>query len=68
MDEIGFQRSSNRNLVDVPECPIATPEINAKYKEVRERLHEQAKIGELNKPKTKKKLFRSTTLPMSKPR
>ncbi|CAJ1938868.1 unnamed protein product [Cylindrotheca closterium] len=55
LEEIGFQRSSNRNLVDVPECPIATPAINAKYKEVREHLHKQAKIGELNKPTKQKK-------------
>jgi tRNA (uracil-5-)-methyltransferase len=51
LQEVGFQRSSNRNLVDVPECPIATPEINEKYKEVRISLHEQAKEGLLNQKK-----------------
>lgn len=55
LEEIGFQRSSNRNLVDVPECPIATPEINEKYKEVRASLHEKAKEGLLNQKKAKKR-------------
>jgi tRNA (uracil-5-)-methyltransferase len=55
MDEIGFQRSSNRNLVDVPECPIATLPINEKYKAVRQELHEKAKDGSLNQKKKKKK-------------
>ena len=45
LQEIGFQRSSNRNLVDVPECPIATAPINEKYKETRILLHEKAKTG-----------------------
>mmetsp|Transcript_28526 Transcript_28526/g.69139 ORF Transcript_28526/g.69139 Transcript_28526/m.69139 type:complete len:646 (-) Transcript_28526:1130-3067(-) len=60
LEEIGFQRSSNRNLVDVEECPIATTEINAKYKEVRTLLHEKAKTGELNKPKKKKRRRRGS--------
>ncbi len=55
MQEIGFQRSSNRNLVDVPECFIAMPAINEIYKETRLRLHEEAKQGLLNKPPKKKK-------------
>ena len=55
LQEIGFQRSSNRNLVDVPECPIATDPINEKYKETRVSLHEQAKEGLLNKKKKKKR-------------
>lgn len=55
LQEIGFQRSSNRNLIDVPECPIATPEINEKYKAVRISLHEQAKEGLLNKKKKKRR-------------
>eukprot|EP00980_Cylindrotheca_fusiformis_P000571 scaffold147_cov113-Cylindrotheca_fusiformis.AAC.5 len=55
LQEIGFQRSSNRNLVDVPECPIATPAINEKYKAVRISLHEEAKQGLLNQKKKKKR-------------
>jgi len=56
MREIGFQRSSNRNLVDVPECPIAMPAINEKYIETRIRLFDEAQRGLLNqKPKKKKK-------------
>ena len=55
MQAIGFQRSSNRNLVDVPECYIAMPAINEKYKETRLRLHEEAKQGLLNKPPKKRK-------------
>jgi 23S rRNA (uracil1939-C5)-methyltransferase/tRNA (uracil-5-)-methyltransferase len=55
LQEIGFQRSSNRNLVDVPECPIATAPINEKYKEIRVSLHEQAKTGLLNKKKKKRR-------------
>ena len=57
MKEIGFQKSSNRNLVDVPECPIAMPAINEKYKEARGRLVDEAHRGLLNQvdPKKKKK-------------
>lgn len=55
MEEIGFQRSTNRNLVDVPDCPIATEAINDQYKRVRAELHEKAKQGLLNRKKTKKK-------------
>ena len=69
MQAIGFQRSSNRNLVDVPECYIAMPAINEKYKETRLRLHEEAKQGLLNKPPKKRKrrknqtkLWKTTTL------
>jgi tRNA (uracil-5-)-methyltransferase len=35
MGNIGFQQSSNRNLVDVPECPIATSAINAVFQQTR---------------------------------
>lgn len=60
LQEIGFQRSSNRNLVDVEECPIATRPINEKYKQVRLSLHEQAKEGLLNKKKKKKRRRRGS--------
>jgi len=55
LDAVGFQQSSSRRLVDVPECPIATPAINDKYRETRQQLHEDAKLGLLNIPKKKKK-------------
>ncbi|MFW6354749.1 MAG: class I SAM-dependent RNA methyltransferase, partial [Verrucomicrobiota bacterium] len=35
---IGFQRYANRSIVDVPQCPIARPAINAKLTEERIRL------------------------------
>jgi tRNA/tmRNA/rRNA uracil-C5-methylase (TrmA/RlmC/RlmD family) len=54
LEAIGFQQSSNRNLVDVPECPIATVPINEKYKLVREELYEKTKDGALNQKKKKK--------------
>jgi tRNA/tmRNA/rRNA uracil-C5-methylase (TrmA/RlmC/RlmD family) len=47
--EIGFLQSANRNLVDVPECPIATEAINTAFIQKRQDLHEQAKAGLLNK-------------------
>eukprot|EP00535_Pseudo-nitzschia_heimii_P003573 CAMPEP_0197187616 /NCGR_PEP_ID=MMETSP1423-20130617/16191_1 /TAXON_ID=476441 /ORGANISM="Pseudo-nitzschia heimii, Strain UNC1101" /LENGTH=470 /DNA_ID=CAMNT_0042639245 /DNA_START=537 /DNA_END=1949 /DNA_ORIENTATION=- len=53
MQAIGFQQSSVRKLVDVPECFIAMPAINEKYKETRARLHQEAKQGLLNKPPKK---------------
>ncbi|KAL3896290.1 MAG: hypothetical protein SGARI_007213, partial [Bacillariaceae sp.] len=40
---IGFQQVNSRNLVDVEDCPIATPAINVTYKETRTQLQEQAK-------------------------
>lgn len=55
LEAVGFQRSSNRNLVDVPECPIATPAINEVYKTTRSRLYEQASQGLLNQSNGKKK-------------
>jgi 23S rRNA (uracil1939-C5)-methyltransferase/tRNA (uracil-5-)-methyltransferase len=55
MDAIGFQQSSNRILVDVPECIIATSAINQKYKETREVLLQRAKEGLLNQQPNKKK-------------
>lgn len=54
LEAIGFQKSSSRNLVDVPECPIATDAINEKYKITRQELHEQAEKGLLNQKKKKK--------------
>jgi tRNA/tmRNA/rRNA uracil-C5-methylase (TrmA/RlmC/RlmD family) len=58
--EVGFLQSANRNLVDVPACPIATEAINAVFIQKRKDLHEQAKTGLLNKSssasvKTKKR-------------
>ena len=35
---IGFQRRSSRQTLDVPSCPIATPEVNAKYQVARQAL------------------------------
>ena len=55
LDAVGFQQSSSRRLVDVPECPIATPAINDKYRETRKKLYEDAKLGLLNIPKKKRK-------------
>lgn len=55
LGDIGFQRSSNRCLVDVPICPIATTAINDKYQVVREELHQQAIEGLLNNSSNKKK-------------
>ena len=55
LDAIGFQQSSNRQLVDVPECPIATAAINEALKLTREKLHEQAQMGLLNKKKKKRR-------------
>ena len=43
---IGFLRAGNRfELVDVPECPIATPEINAKLTEVRTKTRQRLAEG-----------------------
>lgn len=36
---IGFQRKSVRKLIDVPQCAIATPTINERFKEVREEVY-----------------------------
>ena len=60
LEAIGFQKSSNRNLVDVAECPIATDAINEKYKETRTLLHEQALQGILNQKKKKKRRKRGS--------
>ncbi len=50
---IGFLKAANRfELVDVPECPIATPEINAKLPEVRTRVRTKAAAGEYERGAT----------------
>ena len=50
---IGFLRYGNRfELVDVPQCPIATPEINAKLPEVREKTHARLAAGEYKRDAT----------------
>ncbi len=50
---IGFLRAGNRfELVDVPECPIATPEINAKLPEVREKTRRRLAAGEFKRDAT----------------
>lgn len=59
MQAIGFQQFMTRRLVDVEECPIATPPINDKYKETRADLHRQAKEGLLNNRKKRKRHRRS---------
>jgi len=50
---IGFLKQSSRfDLVDVPQCPIATPEINARLPEVRARVHAKAANGEYERGAT----------------
>ena len=51
IEDIGFQRKTSRQLIDVETCPIATPAINRAYGTTRERL--------LNEPP---KLKRGATL------
>ena len=44
---IGFLKTGNRfALIDVPTCPIATAEINAKLPEVRAKTHQRLAAGE----------------------
>jgi tRNA (uracil-5-)-methyltransferase len=38
IDAIGFQKQTNRAILDVPHCPIATPAINRRYQELRHEL------------------------------
>lgn len=59
LEGIGFQQMMTRRLVDVEECPIATPPINDKFKETRIDLHKQAKQGLLNNKKKRKRHRRS---------
>jgi tRNA/tmRNA/rRNA uracil-C5-methylase (TrmA/RlmC/RlmD family) len=50
---IGFLKAANRfELVDVPQCPIATPEINARLPEVRARVHAKAANGDYDRGAT----------------
>ena len=53
LNPIGFLKTGNRfELVDVPQCPIATPEINAKLSEVRARVHAKAANGDYERGAT----------------
>jgi len=50
---IGFLKQGTRfDLLDVPQCPIATPEINAKLPEVRARTHARLAAGEYKRDAT----------------
>jgi len=50
---IGFLRQGTRfEVIDVPECTIATPEINARLGEVRERTRERLTRGEYRRDAT----------------
>jgi len=50
---IGFLKQGTRfDLVDVPQCPIATPEINAKLPEVRAKTHARLAAGEYKRDST----------------
>ena len=50
---IGFLRYGNRfELIDVPQCPIATPEINAKLPEVRAKTLQRLAAGEYKRDAT----------------
>lgn len=55
MGPIGFQQYCSRQVIDVEECPIATPAINAKFKETRAELYLKAKEGLLNGRKKRKR-------------
>ena len=50
---IGFLKQSSRfELIDVPQCPIATPEINAKLPEVRAKTQQRLSAGEYKRDAT----------------
>ena len=50
---IGFLRQGTRfDIVDVPQCPIATEAINEKLTEVRARVHARAAAGEYERAAT----------------
>jgi tRNA/tmRNA/rRNA uracil-C5-methylase (TrmA/RlmC/RlmD family) len=52
-EPIGFLKQGSRfELVDVPQCPIATPEINAKLPEVRAKTHARLAAGEYKRDAT----------------
>lgn len=48
---IGFKQQTNRNLIDVPYCHIATERINRKLTEYREEKFKEAQEGRLQRPK-----------------
>jgi tRNA/tmRNA/rRNA uracil-C5-methylase (TrmA/RlmC/RlmD family) len=54
---IGFQRQTSRSILDVPDCIIATPQVNVKYKEIRETL-----LQEVVDPTIKRKKLKGATL------
>lgn len=59
---IGFLKQGSRHeLVDVPQCPIATEAINAELPEVRARVHARAAAGEYRQGATL--LLRSAAAP-----
>lgn len=50
---IGFLKQGTRfEIVDVPACPIATPEINEKLPEIRERTRQRLAAGEYKRDAT----------------
>lgn len=50
---IGFLKQGSRfEIVDVPQCPIATPEINAKLPEVRAKTQQRLAAGEYKRDAT----------------
>ena len=59
---VGFQQVTCRDIIDVEECPIATPAINSAYKETRKFLQEQALKGLLNNKKRRKRGRRSKSV------
>ena len=59
---IGFQQVTCKDIIDVEECPIATPAINAKYKETHQDLYKLAKTGVLNNKKRRKRGRRSKSV------
>lgn len=48
---IGFKKKTNRNLIDVEYCHIATEAINSKLIQLRHELFDKARNGKLEKPK-----------------
>ncbi|MBL9218049.1 MAG: class I SAM-dependent RNA methyltransferase [Opitutaceae bacterium] len=53
LSPIGFLKQGTRfDLIDVPRCEIATPEINAKLPEVRERTRQRLAAGEYKRDAT----------------
>jgi tRNA (uracil-5-)-methyltransferase len=48
---IGFKQKTNRNIIDIPYCHIATEAINEKLTHVRNEKFQQARDGELVRPK-----------------